>query len=104
MHGTPMQCVSMEGSMSCPCFLATSPNQTHTGEFYFFSLFVLSFTDKIFSCLFSSAAGCIMPVVMAQVMEYTLSSLLNPVLSMMEKNRTVAWCRDKVCNLVLCNA
>ncbi len=44
MHSTHMQCVSMEGSMSCPCFLATSPNSNPTGYSYIFCLhFILFF-------------------------------------------------------------
>ncbi len=37
-------------------------------------------------------------------MEYMPSSLPNPVLSTIEKNWTVAWCGNKICDLVLCNA
>ncbi len=51
----------------------------------FFALFALSLTDKIFSCLFSSAVGSIMCLVLVQAMEYTLSSLLNPAISTMKK-------------------
>ncbi len=59
---------------------------------------------QIFSCLFSSAAGCKMCLGLVQAMVYTPSSLPNPALSTMEKNWTVAWCGNKICYLVLCNA
>ncbi len=51
----------------------------------FFALFAMSITDKIFSCLFSSAAGCIMCLALEQAMECMPISLLNPVLALMEK-------------------
>ena len=43
VHGTPVQCISMEGSMSCPCFLATSPNSNPYRLVLYFLLKIFNF-------------------------------------------------------------
>ncbi len=83
---TLVLCVSMEGSMSCLCFLVTSPNSNPYRLVLYFCFFLLiSFSNIFFSCLLSSATCFTMFLDLVPAMEYMPSSLLKLLLSITKK-------------------
>ena len=86
VHSTPVQCVSMEGSMSCPCFSATSPNSNQYRLVLYFLLVILISICHIFcSCSSLNAAGFTMFLGLVPAMAYMPNSLLKLLPSIMER-------------------